>query len=187
MPRGFDVDDDGVRLRIVRRWFAPVHLVLALFTLFWFGFLAFWYGIASALHAPVFFFLFPLIHVAVGLGLAWASLAFLLNRTVVEVDRTDRVTVRSGPVPWRRAVEVPSGDIAQVYSTAKRYRHRDGPDTFLYAVEVLTRDGRRLPLVRGMIPEADQALFLEQAIERRLSIPDRPVAGEVPREEPAAG
>jgi hypothetical protein len=187
MPRGFRVDDDGIRLRIERRWFSPVHLVFVGFTVLWFAFLGFWFWVSARLDAPRAFFLFPLIHVAVGAGLAYVTLAFLLNRTVVEVDRADRVTVRTGPVPWRRDVEIPSGEVAQVFSTEKRYRQQDGTENSLYAVEVLTRDGRRLPLVRGLMSAAEQALFLEEAIERRLGLPDRPVAGEVPRETGGTG
>jgi len=181
VPRGVQVEDDGVRLWIRRRWFSPVHLFFLVFLPFWFGGLVFWYGMAGRMGAPPFFLVFPLLHVAVGVVLAYWTAAMLFNSTTVEADPAGSVTVRSGPVPWRRRVEIPAEEIAQVFTTEKRYRQEDGPEQRLYAVEVLTRDGARVPLVRGMIQELEHALFLEQALETRLGLPDRRVAGEVPR------
>ena len=41
----------------------------------------------------------------------------------------------------------------------------------------MTRDGLRHKLISGL-SEPEQALYLEQVIEQRLGLPDRPVAGE---------
>src|SRR6516164_4900011 len=43
MPSGFSVDDLGVGLRIVRRWFSGMFIFLALFCIAWDSFLVFWY------------------------------------------------------------------------------------------------------------------------------------------------
>ena len=43
-----------------------------------------------------------------------------------------------------------------------------------------TKDGELVKLLAGL-PEAEQALFIEQAIETRLHIDDVEVAGELPR------
>ena len=48
---------------------------------------------------------------------------------------------------------------------------------YRYAVEALRKDGTKLRLIKGM-EAADQALYLEGLLEKRLGITDRPVGGE---------
>jgi hypothetical protein len=45
---------------------------------------------------------------------------------------------------------------------------------------VLRQDNVRETLVKGLT-DADQALYIEQELERHLRIQDQPVAGELPR------
>ena len=180
-PRSIRVEPTAFGVRIVRRWFSPVFLFLAFFCVVWNGILAGFYGIALRSGAPVFALLFPVIHVAVGLGLGYVTLCGLFNRTVVEVGRGDVLTVRHTPLPWRGAVSIDAADVAQVYVTEKRTQRRDEQPSSLYTVCVLTRRGRHVPLVRGLLSELDHALFLEQELERHLRIADRPVPGEASR------
>jgi hypothetical protein len=97
------------------------------------------------------------------------------------VDPLDRISVRAGPVPWRGSADVEVGEVAQLFTTEKVHPQQNGHPKRVYTVHVLTKGGRRLPLVRGLLTEVEQALFLEQAIERHLRIQDRPVGGEMPR------
>ncbi|MCA9296510.1 MAG: hypothetical protein KC983_08330, partial [Phycisphaerales bacterium] len=69
-------------IEINRRWFSPFAIVLAFFCVFWDGFIVFWYwmltvgpaGRSAPSGMSMFALLFPLMHVAAGIGLTWFTL-----------------------------------------------------------------------------------------------------------------
>ena len=105
-PARFHIADDSRhQLQVSWRWLRWQIVPLILFCLMWNGFLVMFYGLSWAGHgtahhpAPQALLLVPLIHVSVGLGIAYYVIASLFNRTWVQADR-DTLTVRHGPVPW---------------------------------------------------------------------------------------
>ena len=58
-------------------------------------------------------FVFPLVHVAVGVGLTYSVLATLFNRTEVELT-ADSLRVRHGPIPWKGSFEASRGDLGSI-------------------------------------------------------------------------
>ena len=105
------------------RWFGFQYVFLLFFCLFWDGFLVVWY--ANAASAPGAFAIvamcFPLLHVAVGVGLTYFTLAGLLNRTTVELAEGE-LSVRHGPLPWRGGGSHPARDIRSVHVRTRRGR-----------------------------------------------------------------
>src|SRR5690606_5247899 len=88
LPDWLRVGQGGGGLVFTRRWFQPVFLFLAFFCLMWDGFLVVWYGIAfatlgTAKGPGLMMFVFPLIHVAVGVGLTYYTICGFFNRTEV--------------------------------------------------------------------------------------------------------
>src|SRR5262245_34370871 len=58
------------------RWFRPAqHLFALLFAVCWDAFLVFWYTTAAVSGGPWLVFVFPLIHVAVGVGITYGALS----------------------------------------------------------------------------------------------------------------
>jgi hypothetical protein len=55
-------------------------------------------------------------------------------------------------------------------------------ETPTFALAALTRDGRRVTLLKVAGFAAEEALYFEQELERRLRIRDEPVVGEVARD-----
>jgi hypothetical protein len=95
------VRDEGDAL--VQRWFSCASLFLIPFALFWNGIT--WTVMTAVLLAPeipLVFRLFPLLHVAVGMALAYAAAALVVNTTRVEV-RGGRLSTTTGPLPWPTA------------------------------------------------------------------------------------
>lgn len=165
-------------LSLVRRWFKPLqHIFTFLFSLIWCSFLVFWYTMAAAGQAPLLFFLFPLIHVAVGIFLFYTSLAGFLNKTYIEVDG-ERIRVRHAPLPWIGGKELPSQNVRQLYCTSRTRRTKNGGSSTTYNVQVALHSGRPVDLLTKL-GDLDQALFIEQEIERALGIEDEPMPGEV--------
>jgi hypothetical protein len=176
LPQGIRVEQDGATMEIVRRWFGWATVALTAFIVLWDAFLVFWYTIALSLGAPAIMIWFPALHVAVGLGMTYTAVAGWVNRTVIRVG-TGVVSVRHGPLPWFGNADLDSVDIKQLYCKEKVTRSRSGT-SLTYEVRVITRDDRNVRLVGGL-PGSEQAIYLEQAIEKYLGIVDQPVKGEL--------
>ncbi|MCO4771904.1 MAG: hypothetical protein KDA24_17870 [Deltaproteobacteria bacterium] len=178
LPEGFQVERgrEGL-LRVRWRWFRPVAFFLVFFCVAWDGFLITWYsmGLASGDQMPLIFFLFPLAHVAVGVGLTYWTAALFLNRSTVTVTR-DELRVSHGPLPWFPSPRISVGELEQLY-VERKVSHRKNGTTVTFKVMAVTRSHTGRKLIGGL-EELRQALYLEQEIEQVLGIRDRPVAGE---------
>lgn len=175
LPARMVVDARGRDLTIVMRWFSWTYIMMAFFCVMWDGFLVFWYGMAIATQNLV-MLIFPLLHVAVGVGLTYFTIAGFFNRTTFRIER-DYLTVRHGPLPWPGNLEVPTSNLEQLFCTEKVTRGKNGV-TIRYGVEAVLKDGRHLKLGSGL-EEREQAMFLEQTIEKHLGIQDRRVRSEM--------
>ncbi|HYH98412.1 hypothetical protein [Hyalangium sp.] len=176
LPARFQVEDNDGATRITWRWFNPAFIFLLFFCAAWDGFLVLWYGIALSADAPIIAILFPIAHVAVGVGLTYYTLTGLVNRTTVEVSR-NQLTIRHGPLPWTGNRDVPGRQFTQLYGE-EVVKTNKGTQTLTYDLFALDREGRKIKLISGL-NEKDQVLYLEQTLERRLGIEDAPVGGEV--------
>lgn len=111
----------GGELFIRLGWFQPVLILLAFFCVVWDGFLVFWYTIALARPAPGNMMwmplLFPLFHVAVGVGLTYYVVAGFLNSTRILID-DEFVRVRHQPIPWRGNCDQRRSEIRGIEMTA---------------------------------------------------------------------
>jgi hypothetical protein len=181
MPPGITVDDFGPGLTVIRRWFSPVFIFLLVFCIAWDTFLLFWYRMAFESEAPLLFKVFPIGHLAVGVGLTYFTLAGFLNRTTLQVE-SGVVAVRHGPVPWFGNRTFATSDLKQLYCTERFSYH--GPHHHrlrtTYQVNAILNTGKKFKVLSGLT-DPDQALFVEQAVEDRLGIENRRVRGEMPR------
>ncbi|MBN1827163.1 MAG: hypothetical protein JW958_12975 [Candidatus Eisenbacteria bacterium] len=175
IPKGMSIRHDGARLVIVRSWFSPSLLFLTAFVIVWDGFLVFWYRHALTTDATAMKW-FPLLHVAVGVGLTYRVIAGWLNRTFVKVGGGE-IVVRHAPIPWLGNKTLKSSEIAQLYSKEKVYSHRQGKPV-VYEVRAITRADRNRKLVGGL-ETSEQAICIEQQIEKALGIKARRVPGEL--------
>ncbi|HSU65877.1 MAG TPA: hypothetical protein VLJ39_03305, partial [Tepidisphaeraceae bacterium] len=86
-PANMHVEHQGRRLTIHWRWFTPAALFMALFCVAWDSFLLFWYSMAlHDHHVPWIMVVFPIVHVAVGIGLTYATLCAFVNTTTIELS-----------------------------------------------------------------------------------------------------
>ena len=182
MPEKIQVYKDFQHLRIVRKWFGFKFILLTLFVIFWCGFLISWYAMAFSFPfrdaSILMFFIFPLLHVALGIGLAYYALTGYLNRTVIHVD-FNSISIRHGPLPFWGEKQVSSKAILQLYCNEDDYwLSGRGYRYHTYAVHAITRNWRNIKLLTGL-DTSEQALFIEQEIEKFLNIEDKPVKGEI--------
>ena len=175
-PPRFTVESLGSELEITKSWFSPAVFFLAFFCVIWDGFLVFWYGIAfSHDDSPLIMFLFPGLHVAVGVSLTYFVICSFVNRTRIKVGM-GQLTVRHGPLPWPGNYTLNSVDVEQVFCQSKFHSSKHG-GRFTYEVHVVLHDGTKQKLVTGL-DDPDQAIFIEQQLEDYLRIEDRRVPGE---------
>jgi hypothetical protein len=176
MPPRVEVLDLGNSLEIRRSWFTPVLFFLVFFCIFWNGFMIVWHVMAISMGAW-FMSVFGLLHTAVGIGLAYGTFAGFVNRTVIRVGQ-GMLEVRHGPLPWLGNKTLPAHEVQQLYCQEHVHRNKNGTSV-TYSVELIRNSGRET-LVKGL-SECDQALFIEQELERFLKIEDQPVRGELER------
>ena len=175
-PKGIDVQDWDGNLRITRRWFSPVFIFMIFFCVAWDGFLVFWYSIAITQDdVPWIMVVFPVAHVAVGIGLTYFTLCGFLNRTIITVDG-GRLTVRHTPLPWPGNRSLDTADVKQLYCRRRIRNGRNGSSE-TYDLHLITSNNAKIKLASGL-EDPEQALFLEQRIEQYLGIQDQPVPGE---------
>ncbi len=181
-PKGLRITEKGDGFELSWRWFAPFVIFFTFFVVVWDAFLIFWYrmalggtGFGGADSFDAMMLLFPLVHVAVGIGMTYHVLATYLNRTTVQVS-SDRVRVHVAPVPypWKNRT-LSAADIEQAY-VKKSVKHGRKSTTVNYEVRVRMFARREETLVSTDNPEF--ALFIEQEIEAYLGIEDAEVYGE---------
>ncbi|HVJ83988.1 MAG TPA: hypothetical protein VM452_00010 [Caulifigura sp.] len=164
----------GGELYLRRSWFSPQLIFLAFFCVFWDGFLIFWYSIALFGNAKMqgpgpgdgfwMMVLFPLLHVAVGVGLTYSVVAGFLNKTQILVD-TSQLHVRHQPVPWwgNRIVNV---DDIQEFELDRTWSNNG---EMMHSVSIHHVDGRQITLLSSL--RARQAEFIGAVLADRLEVP----------------
>jgi DNA-directed RNA polymerase subunit RPC12/RpoP len=178
LPERLKVKDLPDGFLITRRWFTPAIIFMTLFAVVWDGFLLFWYGAVVSAGAPTLFVLFPLLHVAVGLGITYYVLCGYVNSTYIELSR-GQLIIEHYPLPWPGNRRIPVAELDQLYTKEVIKRSKNGASTS-YSVCVVDKSGRKIDLVTGL-PDTESGLYIEQQVESHLRIADRPIAGELPR------
>lgn len=109
----------------------------------------------------------------------YLAAGFLLNCVRIVAERK-ALFVRVGPVPWPGGRRLAAGAVRQLFCEAREVPDRNGK--ILSASYVLSAvvgpEGRRVELLTRL-PQVEQALWLEQALEKALGIRDVAVGGEV--------
>jgi len=178
LPDKIEFSDHGHFIGIIRKWFGPKIIFLTFFVIFWDGFLFSLYS--KAIHSQdMMSMLFPLLHVAVGIGLTYYVIAGYLNKTYVRVDYSS-IVIKDSPLPFFRNKTLNSSDIKQLYSKEKIRHNRESGSSVSYEVHAVTNDKKNIKLLRGL-ESSEQALFIEQEIEKFLKIEDKRVKGELGR------
>jgi hypothetical protein len=165
IPEGLDVIQSGDEIVIRRRWRTLVVLPIFFFLIFWFGFLGFWYYHAlTAKHPNPMMLFFPLIHVAVGVGMAYFAVASLINRTDVIISGS-RIRCITGPLPWLGNMDLPAADIHGL-----TVRERQGNKGSIRYVVMYVDAANREHSMLLPTPRREQADFIAASIRQILGL-----------------
>jgi len=178
IPEGVEFQDEMQYLRIDRKWFSWKYIPMAFFCVAWDAFLFFWYSMAFSSHAPWIMIVFPIAHVAVGIGLTYSTLAGFLNKTVLELT-PEWLTIWHEPLPWVGETRIATREINQLYCTDS-VKYNENGSSIHYNLIMVNSAGRARKIIKGL-ESKDVAIFMEQQVERWLKIPDQSIAGELSR------
>lgn len=174
-PRSVRIEQSPGELRLKWRWFSPKYIPMAFFCIAWDSFLIFWYGMAFGMQAPWIFIVFPIAHLAVGVGLTYATIAGFFNTTSVRL-KDGHFLVQHDPIPWPGEVKLPVGQVRQFFC---RVKHSKGDDSSRsYQLVAVLQDGQEIDLLSDL-DSPNIAWFLEQQLEAHLQLVDEAVAGEL--------
>ncbi len=177
MPDKFHVFDKGETFQLTYRWFDLKFIFLLVFSVFWNGIVCVWYGAAfSTGLSPM--MLFGLLHLAAGIGMGYYTLAGFLNSTTITA-REGMLSIQHRPLPWPGSKQLSALDIKQLYCKEKVQRSDNG-EQHTYQVYTILTNGSKEKLLSDL-SKPEQALYIEQELERYLAIQDQPVPGELPR------
>ncbi|MEI6775934.1 MAG: hypothetical protein WCK70_03450 [Chloroflexales bacterium] len=185
-PESFTVEYLGSTLCIRWRWFTPISILPVVVVLFWFSFIRSWVMDVSSIIPTV-----------IGFVMAYLSLTAFVNTTRVEVS-FHALSVRSGPLPAltnlsflrpynqlygplpaSENLSLPRDSIRQFYCIERRH-HVKRSTSISYELQAIKADGSPIAVIKNL-QNIEQALYIEQELERFLGIKDEPVDGELPR------
>ena len=176
LPDRMEIRHGGYYLELVRKWFGWNTVVFTVLAASGYLFVFMEYSNIDRIGWSRDFLFFP-IEVLVIIGLTYYALAGWFNRTHIFVSH-DRILVRHRPLPFLGNKTLSASDIKQLYAKKKISRRLEGDTSVTYEVHAITHGGRNVKLVRGL-DSSEQALFIEQEIEKYLGIQDAPVKGEL--------
>lgn len=179
-PSRIQLEEDGSTTRVSWAWFTGDTGLAWLFCLLFNGFWGYWYSqVLSEEDVPWLTAVGGLLFAGPCLAMAYWLLLRTFNRTYIEVSR-NLLTLRHGPLPWRRTRALPGRSLRQLYVEKVVSAFVDSSDNHIvtYNLMALDREGRQVTLVTG-VEDKEEALYLEQLLEGRLGIEDAPVDGEV--------
>ncbi|HMN89149.1 MAG TPA: hypothetical protein PKE68_03950 [Saprospiraceae bacterium] len=179
MPKGIEAFSYLSELDIDINWYKTSNSgFIIFFTVFWNAVLLPFIIVALTTDEWI-IMLFISIHLIIGLSFLYYTIALLFNITSVIASRHHiRIVHKPIKMPFYPDREVPVDTVEQVFVDQYVESTTNNRPNYAYAVRILTKDGQRLRLVKGL-QTPEQAIFIEQEIERFLKIEDRPVAGEV--------
>lgn len=173
LPEGFRVEEDRGVITIFYDGGGIQVLGLAFIALFGVASLLFSVGLRRELRLSGLELLAMGAAQTLALGFAALDATGLLKRLQVKVSK-EKVEVLSGPMSMSTAMS--ARHIVQFLT-----REVPGKESRpAYEVVAVDRAGSLTCLIGGL-PEAPQALYIEQRIERALGLKDVPMPGEVPR------
>lgn len=176
MYKQLSINKQGGVLEATYRWRSPKAYLLAFFCVLWDGFLIYYYSSNLSAESTMALF-FPLIHVAVGIGLTYYTLCLLFNVSYFRVDR-ERLTIRHRPLPWWGGDwNIPVDAIQQLFVKRRKRKNKRGV-SYTYGIRVVKTDGEAATLFNVYTPYSQDMHQLEIAIEEQLNIVDRPMQDE---------
>ena len=175
LPDGFSLDESVSSLEIRHRWYSHLVWFFLFICIFWNGSMLVWHGMALGT-GMWFMSLVGLLHTGVGIGFTYFVAAMFVNTTTIRVSH-GTIDISFAPLPWIGAKNVDAADIRQLFCREKVQHGKNGSRT-TYEVHIVDRNNHQNELLKGL-QTPEQAMYVEQELERYLRIEDQAVKGEL--------
>jgi len=179
LPRKFTINFYDEYMHITLSWLGKKTVVASVFATVYIGFVYMFFFSNDATHtgSPLMMKLIPLLSLVVLVGNIYYFLATWLNRSHVFVSQ-NMIEIKHLPLPWFGNKQVATKDVKQLYSKREISNSSSGNETTVHhSLRVIGFDERDLTLLK--VENSEQALFLEQEIEKYLGIKNLRVRGEI--------
>lgn len=156
-PQGILIEKESDRIKIIRRWFSVLYIIVGCFDVLWMGVCFLLGSVIPPGRFPLFQITFWILGLAIGLGLFYVAVAGFVNRTVLEAGRT-QILVKHRPLPWIGEQTIDIADVKQLF-TVERLANRtrklvaffEVPElSYFYDVYILTKNGRRIKFINAL-------------------------------------
>ncbi len=173
LPDNIKLFNRGSYIEIVRRWFGFGIIGMTIFAILVNNFLINNFSRLVDTSDP-FSIGFVIIIGTIGVYITYHSVAGWFNKTHIFVSH-GKMAIRHTPIPWLGNKELVSTNVRRLYVKEKIRRSSggNGPSstTVTYEAHCDTYDGKDTKLLAGL-PDRQQALYIEQEIEKYLDIED---------------
>ncbi len=176
MPEKITLEKHGNDLYIEYSWMNPMVYFLLFFCIGWDAFLIFWYSMAFGDNVDIIMIIFPIAHVAVGIGLTYFVVASFVNKTHFTIQ-DGWLFVQHKPLPWKGNLSLDVKEIKQIFCKENISQNKNGTSRS-YDVHYVTQGNMKKKLISGL-SSPDLALYIEQELERHLKIMNQDVHGEM--------
>ena len=170
LPDKMHIDRTYDSLTITRKWFGFDTILITAFAIIWNIFI-------------ISFDSLPLLHAFAGVCISYIALTRWLNKTTIKISK-HRIEIKHSPLPWFNNKKLNALDIKQVYGKKKLSRNTLASNTnstissVSYEVHIITHRGQDTKILCDL-STSEQALYIEQEIEKYLNIKNQPVQGEL--------
>ncbi|MBK8705544.1 MAG: hypothetical protein IPN33_19590 [Saprospiraceae bacterium] len=178
MPAGIEAFSFLSELNLLIKWRQLGGLGFFLFfTIFW-NALVFPFALIAIMTGNFEILFFISLHLSVGIGLLYYTVAKLINTTYITLTRR-KLTIEHKPIPWIFSPNknIDTADITQLFVERYVPSRTNGQPDYRFRLVAIRKQKDRLPLMQGLT-SAEQARYIEQEMERFLQLPDRPVQEE---------
>ena len=157
-------------MTIIRNWFDLEVIAISVFAVFWNGLIFNNNSNFERVES------LPWIHILAGIALSYYAITGWFNKTYIHVKKY-QIQISHKPLPWIGNKKIDVADIKQLYGKEKISRNNNN-STVTYEVHVIMNSGNDTKLLSGLAT-SEQALYVEQEIEKYLGIKNKPVRGEL--------
>lgn len=181
-PKGFDVKVTGGEVSISWKWYKPRFALILIVGMAWTGVLMFGLmqnmdkiGVEDPLPLMMF-----ITFTGIGGGLIYWALCGFVNETIVTAGN-GVLRIEHKPLWWPGARVIKAENIAQLYGIKRVHQNRDGTEYIYYEVMMARKGSSLHQRIVGQLESPDEALYIEQQVEKNLGIVNQRVNGEILR------
>ena len=170
LPDKISITREFDSMTIIRSWFGWEVAFITLFAVIWNSIIIKDYSNIDDYES------LPWIHILSGVAVSYYAITGWFNKTYIKVT-SQYIDISHKPLPWMGNKKINSYDIKQLYGKEKISRNNNS-SSVTYEVHVIMNSGYDTKLLSGL-SNSEQALYIEQEIEKFLGIKNKSVRGEL--------